>query len=360
MSFTTNNTLNEILDSLSDVRTKAYFNLGMPLEFIDLVPDKLRNCSLAEIKEQFIMPWGLPYPAEDVARTANFAEDMVAQKKYGIIPLWEEEQGEFVPDPMENGKKSVFLLTLHKEKNYDKIEMQEKRPAVIICPGGGYETLSFIGEGISMAEKFEASGYFPFILRYRVSPVHYPEPQKDLALAIKYVRANAERYHIAPDRLMLMGSSAGGHLCASMTALYAETEEALLSDLERSVPHLAEKYWGISIRPDRLCLNYPVISFEKEAHEGSFQALTGGDEKLRGKLSVEKHISKDFSKTFVWACEDDQLVSVSNTKRMGEALARQKIPYAVKIYPTGGHGCGLALGTSAEGWFDEMIRFMED
>ena len=100
---------------------------------------------------------------------------MVAQKKYGIIPLWEEEQGEFVPDPMENGKKSVFLLTLHKEKNYDKIEMQEKRPAVIICPGGGYETLSFIGEGISMAEKFEASGYFPFILRYRVSPVHYPD-----------------------------------------------------------------------------------------------------------------------------------------------------------------------------------------
>lgn len=360
MPFTTNNTLNEILDSLSDVRTKAYFNLGMPVEFIDLVPEKLRNCSLAEIKEQFIMPWGLPYPAEDVARTVNFAEDMAAQKKYGIIPLWEEEQGEFVPDPTENGKKSVFLLTLHKEMIPDTMEMEEKRPAVIICPGGGYETLSFIGEGTSMAERFEAAGYFPFILRYRVSPVRYPDPQKDLALAIKYVRANAERYHIDPDRLMLMGSSAGGHLCASLTALYDEIDKVLLNDLEKSVPKLAEKYRGISIRPDRLCLNYPVISFEKEAHEGSFQALTGGDEKLRGKLSVEKHISKDFPKTFVWACEDDQLVPVSNTKRMGEALEHQKIPYAVKIYPTGGHGCGLASGTSAAGWFDEMLRFMED
>ena len=63
MPFTTDNTLNEIIGSLSDEWKKAYFNLGMPVEFIDLVPEKLRNSSLAEIKEQFIMPWGLPYPA---------------------------------------------------------------------------------------------------------------------------------------------------------------------------------------------------------------------------------------------------------------------------------------------------------
>ena len=355
MPFTTDNTLNEIIGSLSDEWKKAYFNLGMPVEFIDLVPEKLRNSSLAEIKEQFIMPWGLPYPAEDVARTANFAEDMVSRERYGVIPLWEEEQKEFVPDPTENGKKSVFLLTLHQELS----NTEEKKPAVIICPGGWYETLAFIGEGISMAERFEASGYFPFILRYRVSPNRYPDPQKDLALAIKYVRANAERYHIDPDRLMLMGSSAGGHLCASTTALHAELEKALLNDLESSVPKLAEIYRGISIRPDGLCLNYPVISFVKEAHEGSFHALTGGNEQLREKLSVEQYISKDFPKTFVWACEDDMLVPVSNTKRMGEALERQKIPYAVKIYPTGGHGCGLAAGTSAAGWFDEMLRFYD-
>lgn len=355
MPFTTDNTLNEIIGSLSDEWKKAYFNLGMPVEFIDLVPEKLRNSTLAEIKEQFIMPWGLPYPGEDVARTANFAEEMVSRERYGVIPLWEEEQKEFVPDPTENGKKSVFLLTLHQELS----NTEEKKPAVIICPGGGYETLAFIGEGISMAERFEASGYFPFILRYRVSPNRYPDPQKDLALAIKYVRANAERYHIDPDRLMLMGSSAGGHLCASMTVLYKEIDQALFKDLEESVPGLAEKYSNISIRPDGLCLNYPVISFLKETHEGSFQALTGGREELRDKLSVEQHILENYPKTFMWACEDDMLVPVSNTKRMGEALEKRNIPCKMKTYPTGGHGCGLAEGTSAEGWFDEMLKFMK-
>lgn len=353
--YTTENTLDELIEGIKDTKVKAYFSLGMPPEFFDLVPEKLKGCSLAEIKERYTMPWGMPYPAEDMAATANFAENMTRGEKYGVFSLWGREDS--VPDPLENGKKSVFLLTLHREQD---LGQGEKKPAVIVCPGGGYETLSFIGEGISMAERMEKEGYFPFILRYRLSPNRYPAPQEDLALAVKFVRANAERFGIDPHRLMLMGSSAGGHLCASTAALCGEVEGNLMSELRKTMPEKEEEYKDISTRPDSLCLNYAVISFGKESHMGSIQALTGGQDDLREKLSVDKQVSGDFPKTFLWACEDDQLVPVSNTMRMGDALKEHQVPFEMKIYPAGGHGCGLATGTSAEGWFDEMIKFMKE
>ena len=172
-------------------------------------------------------------------------------------------------------------------------------------------------EGCQMAERMEDEGYKAFILNYRVAPNRYPAPQIDLGIAIKYVKANAKKYHVDPNQIMLIGSSAGGHLCAS-TALYSdEIDRFLMEELKEEMPHLAEMYEGISIKPDKVCLNYPVISFMEEAHEPSFQALTGMEESLREKLSVEMHVNQKYPKTFVWACADDELVPVSNAVRMG-------------------------------------------
>ena len=128
--------------------------------------------------------------------------------------------------------------------------------------------------------------------------------------------------------------------------------------LEERYPKLAESYKGISVKPDKICLNYPVISFLEEDHEPSFQALTGGNETLRNKLSVEQHIDITYPKTFVWACEDDALVPASNAKRMGEALKRAGVHCELNIYPAGGHGCRLGEETSAKGWADAMTAFM--
>lgn len=356
MAFTIENTLNEVLHGLNTEQMLRFFNLGISVEFINFVPEKMRNCSLAEIKKQITMPWGAPYPSEDVVKIANFSVDMVQNRKYGIIPLWQNEDGKFFPDMTQNNKNSVFLMTLHKEILSSTVT---KRP-VIICPGGGYETLSFIGEGTDMAEQFEAAGYYPFILSYRLNPNHYPEPQKDLALAIKYIKANAGKYGINPEKMVIMGSSAGGHLCASTALLHSEIEKELMEDLKKTNLNLAEKYKDIPIKPYQICLNYSVISFVKEYHEGSFLALTGGDEKLRDKLSIERHMTDDYPATFAWACEDDELVPVSNTKRLGAALSEKKIPHEIKIYPSGGHGCGLAKGTSAQGWFAEMLKFISE
>ena len=348
MLFTRKSSVNEILNTSS---IDTYFKILFPQMLLGFVPEELWDAELEEVEAKVRLPWGAPFMSDDLIRAANMSYDIVTNQKYRFVPLWDDKHEGFIPVPGKNNKESVFLL----ERS---IHTGERKPAVIICPGGGYELLSADAEGIAMAERMEAAGYSPFVLFYRVKPNQYPEPQKDLALAAKYIRANADVLGIDPNRVMFMGSSAGGHLCASVAALHKEVEAELMQNLEKEKPALAEKYQGISVRPDCVCLNYPVISFVKEAHEPSFQALTGGAEALREKLSVELLVDGSYPKTYVWACEDDDQVPVSNTIRMGEALQKSGVSCRMRTFPTGLHGCGLAYGTSAEGWIDDMLDFM--
>ena len=185
----------------------------------------------------------------------------------------------------------------------------------------------------------------------------YPAPQLDLLLAIRFLRAKAAEYQIDPDDLTILGYSAGGHLCASTAALRGEIDQKLTEELEKHRPDLADITRGISIRPEKVVLCYPVISFLAEDHEPSFQALTGGNESLREQLSIEKQVDPDYPKTFIWTCTDDSLVPPSNASRMAEALEAQKIPHRFCLYPQGEHGCTIGTGTSAEGWVDQMLDF---
>lgn len=350
--FSKKDTIREIMDFEG---IKKYVTVFFPEIEGGFVPDSYLDEPLEVVEKDIMMPWGVPFPADSFIESAARVLDMMhGNSGYEFIPLWTETPSQgFMPEIAKKNEEIVCLLTT-------KGNRDGKKPTVIICPGGGYEFVSMDNEGIQMAEYMEKAGYKAFILNYRVVPNNYPKPQMDLALAVKYVKANAETYGADPENVLLIGSSAGGHLCAS-TMLYAEeVEQSLMKELEKGYPKLTEKYRGISVKADKLCLNYPVISFMEEAHEPSFQALTGGDEKLRDKLSVERHLDGTYPKTFVWACEDDELVPVSNARRMGEALKHAGVPCEMKIYPTGGHGCGLADGTSAEGWKDDMIRFMKE
>ena len=112
-------------------------------------------------------------------------------------------------------------------------------------------------------------------------------------------------------------------------------------------------------RPDKITLCYPVISLEKEAHEGSAKALTGGKKELRTALSVEHLVRENYPPTFLWTCADDDCVPPSNTVRMGEALERAGVLHEMHVYPSGGHGCALAFSKSACDWSQEMLRFFE-
>jgi acetyl esterase/lipase len=176
-------------------------------------------------------------------------------------------------------------------------------------------------------------------------------------MAIKHMRALGAEYGLADD-LMVVGYSAGGHLVASEACYYDEIEATLLSELEKDDKELFDRLKTFSARPDKVVLSYPVINFISEQHEESFVNLTGGDESLRDKLSIDLHVTKDYPKTFVWACDDDDLVPPSNASRMYEALKRAGAEAYYKAYPSGGHGCATGVGTSAEGWIKDMLGSM--
>lgn len=339
-TFTRKNTLQEILSQAG-----PQMCLFFPDALLELIPENYRTLPLEDWADTFIMPWGMPFAAADFLEDANMT--VSADQYWHMVPLWDPEH--FTINS--NDIHSVGLMI-------PRCPLEGVRPAALICPGGGYENIAFHNEGIYTARRLEKAGYRTFILNYRYSPNRYPAPQLDLALAIKYLRANAAELQIDPDDLMILGYSAGGHLCASATALREELEETLRKDLEQFRPDLAEAYRSISIRPDKVCLCYPVISFLDEAHEPSFQALTGGNEALREHLSIEKQVDAGYPKTFLWTCADDSLVPPSNASRMAEALEARGIPHMFRLYPQGEHGCSLGVGTSAEGWVDEMMKFM--
>jgi acetyl esterase/lipase len=340
--FTENNTFHEVMGQ-SGKEMHLFFSDG----FCSFIPEEYKDIPLCRWKDSFRMPWGLPFPMDDFLNAANMVED--ADRLWDLVPLWADGE-HFSVDG--NDRNSVCLMVPKYPEN-DSI-----RPAVIICPGGAYEELAFMGEGIKTAKRLEDAGYRTFILSYRYSPNRYPAPQMDLALAIQHVRANAQHYLIDPNDLMILGYSAGGHLCASTTALRDEIAKDLADEMEEVRPDLAESYRDISIRPDQVCLCYPVISFLSECHERSFENLSGGKEELREHLSIEKQVDPDFPRTFIWACEDDSMVPPSNAVRMGKALEEKKVPFMLKMYPQGEHGCSLGIGTSAEGWVDDMLKFM--
>ena len=339
--FTAGNTLNELLTQAGK-EMGLFFSSGM----LSFIPEEYRDLPLSGWAEDFLMPWGMPFQVQPLVDDANLT--LRAEQEWDWVPLW--TSGELSLST--NDMNSVGMMI-------PKCELEGTCPAVIICPGGAYENLAFDSEGFYTAKRLQKAGYRAFVLRYRYSPNRYPIPQLDLALAIKHVRANAGRYQIDPENLMILGYSAGGHLCASAAALREEIDRKLTEALEVLRPELVSAYRDISVRPDKLCLCYPVISFLSEAHEPSFQNLAGGDESLREQLSVEKQVDANFPKTFVWACEDDGLVPASNTVRMGQALEEKNITSMTRLYPQGNHGCSLGTGTSAEGWVDEMLEFMK-
>ena len=349
MEFSKKNSIQEIIESPGVREDLPFF---FPMELFDWVPREYFTKPLEEVEQKVRMPWGPHFAADVLLHSVNtIAEVRSDPARYGYIPLWGGEKEGWVPEYGKNSKESVCLLTLNREDH-------ERRPAVIIAPGGGYMTLARDVEGYSVAKVMEAAGYRPFILNYRVAPNRFPAPHRDLALAVKYLRANQERHGIDGNRLMTMGFSAAGHLCATFAAYCGEHERGLMEELREEYPALYEKYQGVPVRPDMVCLGYPVINFEKDCRNECYMALSGGDESLRETLTAELPVGADYPKTFVWACEDDAMVPYTSAVWMGEALKRAGVPSLLRLYPTGGHGCGTAEGASAQPWMGEMLEFM--
>lgn len=225
--------------------------------------------------------------------------------------------------------------------------------AVVVCPGGGYGFLAKDHEGKQVAEWFNKLGVAAFVLEYRIAPRYkHPAPLQDAQRAIRAVRARAKEWNIAPNRIGIMGFSAGGHL-ASTAGTHFDAGKADDADpIER-----------VSCRPDFLILCYPVVTFKPpHAHMGSRHNLIGKDaeEKLVENLSNETQVTPQTPPTFLFHTDADNGVVPENSIQFYLALRKAKVPAELHIYEKGPHGVGLAprdkiLGT----WPNRLAGWLE-
>ena len=234
-----------------------------------------------------------------------------------------------IPAPGYNEQASLYTYFLD-----SSVEMRpdEKRPVILICPGGGYGMTSD-REAEPIAMQFLAMGYHAAVLRYSCSPAEYPVALLQVANAVLFFKEHANEYHIDSDKIILQGSSAGGHLAASYGVFWNR-------DFLKETLNVIDSE---SLRPAGLILSYPVITSGEYTHQVSFQNLLGDRyEDLKAELSLEKQVSADTPPTFLWHTMTDNTVPVENSVLFFMALKNAGIPAELHIYPQGVHGLSLA------------------
>ncbi len=231
------------------------------------------------------------------------------------------------------GSSHSAVLTTYFIDNSPQICPDRVRPLIIICPGGGYRFTSD-RESEPVALKFVSMGCHAAVLRYSTAPeAHFPEALFQLAETVALCRKKALDWHIDPQKVIVLGFSAGGHLAASLGVFWNELWMA------SSLGHDPA-----AIRPNGLILGYPVITSGPMAHRESFENLLGEDAAVKEKLaevSLEKQVKTWTPKTFLWHTASDPSVPVENSLLFFEALRQKKVQAELHIYPRGGHGLSL-------------------
>jgi acetyl esterase/lipase len=225
--------------------------------------------------------------------------------------------------------------------------------AVVICPGGGYAGLSMVNEGSEIAEAFNKIGITAFILKYRLPSDSIMVdktigPLQDAQRAIQMVRQNSAAWGIDPNKIGIIGFSAGGHLASTAITHF---DKAVIDNKD-----------NINLRPDFGILLYPVISFGPWAHLGSKENLVGKhpSPELADLYSNEKQITANTPPTFVVHAQDDNAVPVQNSLLFYEAMVQNKVKGEIHIYQAGGHGFGLHNKTTKDLWFDRLTNWMDE
>ena len=218
---------------------------------------------------------------------------------------------------------------------YYPAEVKKGDGAVVILPGGGYAKRA-AHEGDGYAKFLNSIGIDAFVCEYRVHPYTYPYPLLDARRAMRYVRANAERFGINPEKIAIMGSSAGGHL-AEVTSVYSEKLDGEGYDELDSVDYL----------PNAQILCYPVTDYE--SHNGSYKHLYGldkwqddGFEDFCLTLNPIAYARANVPPAFIWHTEVDKTVAVVSTLKYVAALHNADVRVELHVYPEGSHGLGLA------------------
>jgi len=219
----------------------------------------------------------------------------------------------------------------------------EKHPCAIVCPGGGYNLVCSFIEGTPIARKLNEKGISAVIVYYRVKEqALFPNPQDDLARAVKEVHDRAEELHLDMSDYSVWGSSAGGHLAASF-----------------GTTSMGYGKYGLP-KPAAMVLIYPVITLEASlTHMGTRENLLGKDatEEAAREKSIHCNVNENYPDTFIWCGTADSTVPPKNTELMRDALAAAGIRHQCRMYEGVEHGVGPGTGTTAVHWMDEAVQF---
>ena len=225
--------------------------------------------------------------------------------------------------------------------------------AVMICPGGGYGTLAFDHEGNAIAKWLNDNGIAGIILKYRLPSDQIMKdksvgPLQDAQEAMRVIRRHAPEWKIDPEKVGVIGFSAGGHLASTISTHYAEN----VYDVKDNT----------SARPDFSLLIYPVISMDTLiTHRGSRNNLLGlkpGDDLVK-RFSNELQITAGTPPAFLVHSSDDNAVPVMNSINYYKGLQKNKIPAELHIFQKGGHGYGLAPnGGTESAWSGLCLKWL--
>ena len=254
------------------------------------------------------------------------------------LDLWEGD----IPLYIEGAERP--MLTLYKAEN------RVSDATVVICPGGGYSYRA-AHEGEDYALYFNSIGLDAFVLDYRVHPYAHPVPLLDARRAIRYIRKNAENLNIDPEKIAVMGSSAGGHLAALASTADYEIEGEGVDEID-----------NISAKPNMQILCYPVTDFP--SHIGSFMKIVPSCSIAEfKKVTPTLLANKNTPPAFIWHTMTDAGVNPASTLEYAKRLQELSINYELHIYPVGRHGLGLAdkgdrLLPHVQSWAELLKNFL--
>lgn len=218
---------------------------------------------------------------------------------------------------------------------YYPAENKKSKATVVILPGGGYAVRAQ-HEGKGYAEFLNSLGMDAFVCEYRVAPHCHPLPMLDARRAVQVVRSMAKELDLDTNKVGIMGSSAGGHLAASVCTYQGEFPEIITDKDEID---------DISWLPDFQILCYPVIALNDFGHIGSGDNLLGHTDLYspdRYKLSCQNNVHEKTPKAFIWHTFEDACVPVQNSLTYASELKRKNIDVELHIFPYGAHGLGVS------------------
>ncbi len=275
----------------------------------------------------------LAIPQASISRAAR----PVASSEPQTFPLWENG----APGALGHEDGDIPTLTYYRSQG-------GVPTAVVVAPGGGYSNLAMNHEGRQIANWLNAAGISAFVLMYRLGPrYHHPIELGDAQRAIRLVRTHAAEYGVRPDRIGMMGFSAGGHLTSTVETHFDGGNAGAADPIDRA-----------SSRPDFAVLCYPVVSFiAPYSHRGSSQALLGDspDPKLLEDLSNDLRVTPQTPPTFLFSTSEDTVVPSENSVAFYLALHKAQVPAELYIFQKGPHGVGLDLRDPALGEWPKLL-----